>query len=220
MKVWQSKIRLLGVFNSQASPDPVTRNSTKLPCVCSYPFKASVASVSGKLISALVLCIHQFSGFGEDSLLYNFNYLVDLKNVIVFPSCSVFFLWELEWKFPSFLHVRIHKIYFNNLMSYSLHIIKFMYFKCTNKWFLATLLSKAIIAWCEKPSLEKTMIEKTWRAGREGGKRMRWLDYITNIGHDFEQTPGDVKDREAWSAIVHGVTMSWTKLSDWTPPPP
>ena len=43
---------------------------------------------------------------------------------------------------------------------------------------------------------------------------MRWLDYITNIGHDFEQTPGDVKDREAWSAIVRGVTMSWTKLSD------
>ena len=31
------------------------------------------------------------------------------------------------------LHVRIDKIYFNNFMSYSLHIIKFMYFKCTNK---------------------------------------------------------------------------------------
>ena len=63
MKVWQSKTRLLGVFNSQASPDPVTRNSSKLPCICSYLFKAPVASVSGKLISALVLCIHQFSGF-------------------------------------------------------------------------------------------------------------------------------------------------------------
>ena len=29
-------------------------------------------------------------------------------------------------------------------------------------------------------------------------------------GHEFEQVPGDVKDREAWHAAVHGVTKSWT----------
>ena len=38
-----------------------------------------------------------------------------------------------------------------------------------------------------------------------------WLN-----GYEFEQTPEVVKDREAWSAVVHGVTMSWTGLSDWT----
>ena len=33
-------------------------------------------------------------------------------------------------------------------------------------------------------------------------------------GHEFEQTHGIVKDRRAWSAVVHGATKSWTQLSD------
>ena len=32
-------------------------------------------------------------------------------------------------------------------------------------------------------------------------------------GHEFEQAPGDGKDREAWHAAVHGVSKSWTGLS-------
>ena len=35
-------------------------------------------------------------------------------------------------------------------------------------------------------------------------------------GHEFEQTVGNSEDREAWHATVHGVTKSWTQLSDWT----
>ena len=35
-------------------------------------------------------------------------------------------------------------------------------------------------------------------------------------GHEFEPTPGNRKDREAWCAEVHGVTKSWTWLSNWT----
>ena len=34
-------------------------------------------------------------------------------------------------------------------------------------------------------------------------------------GDEFEQTPGD-SEREVWCAAVHGVTKSWTQLSDWT----
>ena len=33
-------------------------------------------------------------------------------------------------------------------------------------------------------------------------------------GHDFEQTPEVVKDREAWRAAVHGVAKSGTRLSN------
>ena len=33
-------------------------------------------------------------------------------------------------------------------------------------------------------------------------------------GHEFEQAPGDTKNRQAWCAAVHGVAKSWTQLSD------
>ena len=33
-------------------------------------------------------------------------------------------------------------------------------------------------------------------------------------GHEFEQTPGVVMDREAWHAAVHGVAKSQTELTD------
>ena len=33
-------------------------------------------------------------------------------------------------------------------------------------------------------------------------------------GHESEQTPGDVKDREAWRAAVHGLATSRARLSD------
>jgi len=35
-------------------------------------------------------------------------------------------------------------------------------------------------------------------------------------GREFEQALGDVMDREAWHAAVHGVSKSQTQLSDWT----
>ena len=66
-------------------------------------------------------------------------------------------------------------------------------------------------------SLETTLMLGGTEGRRRGRQRMRWLDGITDsMDVNLSELRDLVLDREGWCAMIHGVTKSRTRLSDWT----
>ena len=64
-------------------------------------------------------------------------------------------------------------------------------------------------------SLEKSLMLGKTEGRRRGHQRMRWLDGINDaMDMNLGKLPEIVRDREAWSTAVHGVTKRWTQLGN------
>ena len=66
--------------------------------------------------------------------------------------------------------------------------------------------------------MQKTLMLGKIEGGRKRGwQRIRWLEgIIDSMDMSLSKLQEIVKDREALCGAVHGITESWTWLSDWT----
>ena len=78
------------------------------------------------------------------------------------------------------------------------------------------LKSNTLAMWCEEPThLRRPWSGKDWRQEEKGTIEDEMDEWHHQVkGHEFWQVTEDVKDREAWHVVVHGVTKNWTWVTE------
>ena len=85
------------------------------------------------------------------------------------------------------------------------------------RWESCGWSSNTLATWCKEPTLWRRLLGKTEGKRRREKQRMKWLGRITNsMDMNLSTLLEIVEDRGAWHATVHGVTDSWTRLSNLT----
>ena len=69
-------------------------------------------------------------------------------------------------------------------------------------------------SWLTRKDFDAGKDQRHEKKGMTEDEMVGWHHQLN--GHEFEQTPGVMKDREAWRAAVHGVTKSRTWQTNWT----
>ena len=170
--------------------------------------------VMGQVLSLLSqAATHHFADKGPKSLNHGF-------------SSSHVWMWELDYKESwtpknwCFWTVVLEKTLESPLDSKK---IKPVNFKGNQPWILfgrADAEAETLILW--PPDVKRQLIGKDPHAGKDWGQEEGlgrewdgWDGIIDSMDKSLSKLQETVKDREAWRAIVHGISKSWTWLSKW-----